>query len=67
MRAPRDCRISRVVNTRRRRNGEQVLLPGRVSEPVTAATALGYGAQWITEWYGYSQARARAALSCAGQ
>ena len=22
---------------------------------VTAATALGYGATWITEWYGYSQ------------
>jgi nitroreductase len=21
---------------------------------VVAATALGYGAQWITEWYGYS-------------
>ena len=29
-----------------------------------AATALGYGAQWITEWYGYSQG-VRAALKLA--
>ena len=25
-----------------------------------AATALGYGAQWITEWYGYSEGVRRA-------
>ena len=44
--------ISRVVNNPAAPEWEQVLI---------AATALGYGAQWITEWYGYSQG-VRAAL-----
>ena len=37
---------------------------GRLLAFLTLATALGYGAQWITEWYGYSQG-VRAALKLA--
>ena len=34
---------------------EQVLSAGAACQNLlVAATALGYGAQWITEWYGYS-------------
>ena len=35
---------------------EQILSAGAACQNLlVAATALGYGAQWITEWYGYSQ------------
>lgn len=45
---------------------EQVLSTGAACQNMlTAAAALGYGAQWITEWYAYSP-RVRAALGLAG-
>ena len=44
---------------------EQVLSAGAACQNLlVAATALGFGAQWITEWYGYSQG-VRAALKLA--
>jgi nitroreductase len=37
--------------------GEQVLSAGAAAmNLVTAAHALGYGANWITEWYAYDRA-----------
>jgi nitroreductase len=49
--------ISRVVNNPAAPEWEQVLSAGAACQNLLiAATALGYGAQWITEWYGYSQA-----------
>ena len=54
--------ISRVVNNPAAPEWEQVLSAGAACPNLLiAATALGYGAQWITEWYGYSQG-VRAAL-----
>ena len=48
--------ISRVVENRAAPEWEQVLSAGAACQNLLlAATALGYGAQWITEWYGYSQ------------
>ena len=47
--------ISRVVDNKAAPEWEQVLSAGAACQNlVIAATALGYGAQWITEWYGYS-------------
>jgi nitroreductase len=47
--------ISRVVENKAAPEWEQVLSAGAACQNlVVAATALGYGAQWITEWYGYS-------------
>ena len=47
--------ISRVVENKAAPEWEQVLSAGAACQNlVIAATALGYGAQWITEWYGYS-------------
>lgn len=44
---------------------EQVLSAGAVCTTLTyAATAMGYGANWITDWYAYD-AEARAALGLA--
>ncbi len=41
---------------------EQVLSAGAAAMSlVLAAHALGYGANWITEWYAYDRARARRA------
>jgi nitroreductase len=57
--------ISRVVNNPGAPEWEQVLSAGAACQNLLiAATALGYGAQWITEWYGYSQS-VRAALKLA--
>ena len=58
--------ISRVVKNPAAPEWEQVLSAGAACQNLLiAATALGYGAQWITEWYGYSQG-VRAALNFAG-
>jgi len=57
--------ISSVVNNPAAPEWEQVLSAGAACQNLLiAATALGYGAQWITEWYGYSQG-VRAALKLA--
>ena len=57
--------ISRVVKNPAAPEWEQVLSAGAACQNLLiAATALGYGAQWITEWYGYSQG-VRAALKLA--
>ena len=48
--------ISRVVKNPGAPEWEQILSAGAACQNLlVAATALGYGAQWITEWYGYSQ------------
>ena len=57
--------ISRVVSNPAAPEWEQVLSAGAACQNLLiAATALGYGAQWITEWYCYSQG-VRAALKLA--
>jgi nitroreductase len=57
--------ISRVVKNAAAPEWEQVLSAGAACQNMLiAATSLGYGAQWITEWYGYSQG-VRAALKLA--
>ena len=57
--------ISRVVKNPAAPEWEQVLSAGAACQNlILAATALGYGAQWITEWYGYS-AGVRKALALA--
>ena len=57
--------ISRVVPTPGAPEWEQILSVGAACENmILAATALGFGAQWITEWYGYSEG-VRAALKLA--
>jgi nitroreductase len=57
--------ISRVVSNPAAPEWEQVLSAGAACQNLLiAATALGYGAQWITEWYGYSRG-VRAALKLA--
>jgi nitroreductase len=48
--------VSRVVKNPAAPEWEQVLSAGAACQNmILAATALGYGAQWITEWYGYSK------------
>ncbi len=57
--------ISRVVKSAPVPEWEQVLSAGAACQNLLlAATALGFGAQWITEWYGYSPG-VRAALKLA--
>ncbi|MGC2410284.1 MAG: nitroreductase [Methyloceanibacter sp.] len=57
--------ISRVVKNPAAPEWEQILSAGAACQNLlVAATALGYGARWITEWYGYSQG-VRAALKLA--
>ena len=57
--------ISRVLKNAAAPEWEQVLSAGAACQNLlVAATALGFGAQWITEWYGYSQG-VRAALKLA--
>jgi nitroreductase len=57
--------ISRVVKNPAAPEWEQILSAGAACQNLLiAATALGYGAQWITEWYGYSPG-VRAALKLA--
>jgi nitroreductase len=57
--------ISRVVETPAVPEWEQVLSAGAVCQNlIVAATALGFGAQWITEWYAFS-GRVRQALRLA--
>jgi nitroreductase len=47
--------ISRTVKTPGAPEWEQILSAGAACQNLlVAASALGYGAQWITEWYGYS-------------
>jgi nitroreductase len=47
--------ISRVTKNPAAPEWEQVLSAGAACQNLlVAATALGYGAQWITEWYAYS-------------
>jgi nitroreductase len=49
--------ISRVTKTPAAPEWEQVLSAGAACQNlIVAATALGFGAQWITEWYAYSEA-----------
>lgn len=48
--------ISRTVKNPAAPEWEQILSAGAACQNLLiAAKALGYGAQWITEWYGYSQ------------
>jgi nitroreductase len=48
--------ISRVVPNAAAPEWEQVLSAGAACQNLlVAATALGFGATWITEWYGYSE------------
>jgi nitroreductase len=48
--------ISRLVKNPAAPEWEQILSAGAACQNLlVAATALGYGAQWITEWYGYSE------------
>lgn len=48
--------ISRVVKNPGAPEWEQILSVGAACQNlILAATALGYGANWITEWYGYSE------------
>jgi len=47
--------VSRVTKNPAAPEWEQVLSAGAACQNlIVAATALGYGAQWITEWYAYS-------------
>ncbi|OFW72798.1 MAG: nitroreductase [Alphaproteobacteria bacterium RBG_16_64_48] len=58
--------ISRVVKNPAAPEWEQILSAGAACQNlILAATALGYGAQWITEWCAYSEG-VRQALSLAG-
>jgi nitroreductase len=53
--------ISRVVENKAAPDWEQILSCGAACQNlVLAANALGYGTQWITEWYGYSEGVRRA-------
>jgi nitroreductase len=53
--------ISRVVKNPAAPEWEQVLSAGAACENlILAATALGYGVQWVTEWYAYSKSVQRA-------
>jgi nitroreductase len=57
--------ISRVVKNPAAPEWEQILSAGAACQNlILAATALGYGAQWITEWCAYSEG-VRQALSLA--
>jgi nitroreductase len=57
--------ISRVVNNPAAPEWEQVLSAGAACQNMlVAATALGFGARWITEWCAYSEG-VRAALGLA--
>ena len=48
--------ISRVVPNPAAPEWEQILSAGAACQNmINAAAALGFGAQWITEWYGYSE------------
>jgi nitroreductase len=47
--------ISRVTKTPAVPEWEQILSAGAVCQNlIVAASSLGFGAQWITEWYGFS-------------
>jgi nitroreductase len=57
--------VSRVTDNPAAPEWEQILSAGAACQNlIVAATALGFGAQWITEWYAYSQG-VRAALGLA--
>jgi nitroreductase len=58
--------ISRVVENKAAPEWEQILSAGAACQNlVIAATAFGFGTQWITEWYAYSDP-VRRALGLAG-
>ncbi len=58
--------VSRVTQNPAAPEWEQILSAGAVCQNlIVAATSLGYGAQWITEWYSYSDG-VRTALGLAG-
>jgi nitroreductase len=53
--------ISRVTENKAAPEWEQILSCGAACQNlILAANALGYGTQWVTEWYGYSQGVRRA-------
>jgi nitroreductase len=55
------CVVSRVVDNPAAPEWEQILSAGAACQSLLiAATALGYGAQWITEWYAYDRSVRRA-------
>ncbi len=57
--------ISRITDSPAAPEWEQILSAGAACQNlIVAATALGFGAQWITEWYAYSRG-VRAALGLA--
>lgn len=58
--------VSRVTQTPAVPEWEQILSAGAACQNmIVAATALGFGAQWITEWYAFSET-VRRALSLQG-
>ncbi len=60
--------ISRVVPNAAAPEWEQVLSAGAACQNlILAATALGYGAQWITEWCAYSRGVRRALRLAEGE
>ncbi|ODR94859.1 NAD(P)H nitroreductase [Methyloceanibacter superfactus] len=57
--------VSRITDSPAAPEWEQILSAGAACQNlIVAATALGFGAQWITEWYAYSRG-VRAALGLA--
>jgi len=53
--------ISRVVKNPAAPEWEQILSAGAACQNlIVATTALGFGAQWITEWYAYSNGARKA-------
>jgi nitroreductase len=51
------CVVSKVTPHPKAPDWEQVLCAGAVCQTLlVAANAMGYGAQWITEWYAYQSA-----------
>jgi nitroreductase len=60
--------ISRVTKNPAAPEWEQVLSAGAACQNLlVAATALGFGAQWITEWYAYSESVRRALRLAEGE
>lgn len=58
--------ISRITKNPAAPDWEQILSAGAACQNlIVAASALGFGAQWITEWYAYSEG-VRKALRLAG-
>ena len=59
------CVVSKVMDHPKIPEWEQILSAGAVCQMLmTAATAMGFGAQWLTDWCAYHQ-DARSALGLA--